>query len=179
MIVLSGPSASGKTEIAKILENKYGIKKIITATTRDARENEKDGVDYFFFSKETFLEKVKNDEFVEYMEYNGNYYGSLKSQIGHNKCIVTDLNGLKSYCALKKETGTVTFFLKTNEKTRFERMISRGDGEDSANERIINDKTAFKNCHLSCIDFIIKNEKKSLDELADEIYQKYQDTFKK
>lgn len=174
MIVLSGPSASGKTKIAQILEKKYGIVKVITTTTRNMRDGERHGVDYFFLSKEEFLNKVNNGDFVEYMEYNGNYYGSTKDQVQDNKCIVTDLNGLKSYCKLK-DKGAVTFFIKTNEKTRYERMISRGDGENKASERIKEDKTCFKNFHLGCINFIIDNneEKRSLEEIADEIYQKY------
>lgn len=172
MIVLSGPSASGKTEVAKILADKYGIEKIITTTTRTKREGEVDGMDYFFVTKKEFENKIKRGDFVEYMEYNGNYYGSTKDQIQPNKCIVTDLNGLKSYCKFKLD-GTVTFFLCTNEKMRYERMICRGDTTEKAQERIIEDKKAFANTHLKCIDFLITNENQTLEELAEDIYNKY------
>ena len=53
MIILIGPSASGKTEIAQILEKKYNLKKVITHTTREKRINEKDNIDYYFVNKET------------------------------------------------------------------------------------------------------------------------------
>ena len=56
MIVLSGPSASGKTEVAKRLMNQYGVKRVITTTTRPMRTGEVDGVDYLFVSKEKFKE---------------------------------------------------------------------------------------------------------------------------
>ena len=74
MIVLSGASASGKTEVAKILAAKYGLIKVITTTTRPMRVGEVDGKDYFFISKEKFEELIRNDEFVEFTIYNGNYY---------------------------------------------------------------------------------------------------------
>ena len=51
MIILIGPSASGKTEIAQILEKNYNLKKVITHTTREKRINEKENVDYYFVSK--------------------------------------------------------------------------------------------------------------------------------
>ena len=64
MIVLSGASASGKTEVAKMLSSKYGIVKVITTTTRDLRVGEVNGRDYFFVSKERFKEMIKEDCFV-------------------------------------------------------------------------------------------------------------------
>ena len=70
MIILIGPSASGKTEIAQILEKKYNLKKVITHTTREKRINEKENVDYYFVSKETFLDMIKQNKLVEYTFYN-------------------------------------------------------------------------------------------------------------
>ena len=54
MILLAGPSASGKTEIAKILMKDFGIRKVVTHTTRPPRIGEKDGVDYHFVTREEF-----------------------------------------------------------------------------------------------------------------------------
>ncbi len=82
LIVISGPSGAGKDTIVA------GLKKIndnvwlsISATTRNPRGNEKDGVDYFFLEKSQFEEKIKEGDFLEYAEYNGNYYGTPKSII--------------------------------------------------------------------------------------------------
>ena len=72
MIVLAGPSASGKTEVAKYLASHFNLTKIITTTTRPMRKGEVDGRDYFFVTIEKFNEMVENDEFVEYTVYNGN-----------------------------------------------------------------------------------------------------------
>ena len=55
MIILVGPSASGKTEIAKILIKEYGYQKFVTTTTRNIRINEKDNADYHFINKEQFF----------------------------------------------------------------------------------------------------------------------------
>ena len=81
MIVLAGPSASGKTEVAKYLASHFNLTKIITTTTRPMRKGEVNGRDYFFVTIEKFNEMVENDEFVEYTVYNGNMYGSTKDQI--------------------------------------------------------------------------------------------------
>ena len=93
MIVLAGASASGKTEVAKMLASKYGIVKVITTTTRDLRVGEVDGRDYFFVSKEKFQQMIEDDRFVEYTVYNNHLYGSTKDQISMNKCIVVDPAG--------------------------------------------------------------------------------------
>ena len=64
MLILIGPSASGKTEVAKLLAKKYNITKIVTYTTRAPRVNEVNGVDYNFVSVEEFA-KLINDEVYE------------------------------------------------------------------------------------------------------------------
>ena len=147
MIVLSGASASGKTEVAKVLASKYGIVKVITTTTRKIRVNEVDGVDYFFVSNEKFLEMINEDKFVEYTQYNGNFYGSTKDQIQNDKCVVIDPAGLKSYSEIKNR-NVVTFFLECSEDTRYKRMLSRGDSVENASKRIINDRIAFDRANV-------------------------------
>lgn len=178
MIVLAGASASGKTEVAKILAKKYNIKKVITTTTRAKRLNEVDGVDYFFISNEEFLKRIKEDRFVEYTEYNGNYYGSSKDQIAPNKCIVIDPKGMKAYRNLKDES-VVVFFLDSLEETRYQRMIRRGDDEEKAKSRIIHDRIAFDEEHTKDVDYHIDSETKTLDEVAELIYQTYKNHLNK
>ena len=76
MIVLTGASASGKTVTALDLQKRYGLVKAITTTTREKRVGETDGVEYFFVSKDEFQKRLKENKFVEYSLYNGNYYGA-------------------------------------------------------------------------------------------------------
>ena len=83
-IVIAAPSGSGKTTIVNKLlnEKNLGLSFSISATSREPRKNEKDGENYFFISKEEFLRRVNNDEFVEWEEvYKGVFYGTLFSVV--------------------------------------------------------------------------------------------------
>ena len=113
MLIIIGPSASGKTECAKILEKKYNLKKVITHTTRLPRINEINNIDYHFVNKETFLEMKKNNEFVETMVYNNNYYGTSKKEISDNKCAILDYNGANVFYSLKDKRIFIVFLIKT------------------------------------------------------------------
>lgn len=172
MIVLSGASASGKTEVAKILASKYGITKVITTTTRPMRKGEINGRDYFFVTKEQFLEKKANRDFVEYTQYNGNLYGSTKDQVADDKCVVIDPVGMKSYILLKNPT-VCTFFLDCCEKIRYERMLMRGDHKNDALTRIENDRISFAENKIPKVNYRVTNEDGPLEVIADYIYEQY------
>ena len=83
LIVISGPSGSGKgTVIQKYLEeHKKDTWLSISCTSRDMRPGDEEGQTYFFISKEDFLNKIDKGEFLEYANYNGNYYGTPKEHI--------------------------------------------------------------------------------------------------
>lgn len=83
LIILSGPSGVGKGTIESLLlKNKdLLIKLAISATTREKRKNEIDGINYFFLTHQIFKEKIENNEFLEWSRHFNNYYGTLKSQI--------------------------------------------------------------------------------------------------
>lgn len=177
MIVLSGASASGKTEVAKMLAKKYGIVKVITTTTRCKRCGEVDGKDYFFVNQNEFEKMIKQNEFVEYTIYNDFYYGSTKKQISDGKCLVIDPIGLKAYINLKQK-NIITFFLDSLEETRFKRMLSRGDDIKKAESRIAHDRIAFKQENIPTVNFHIDSETKTIEEVADEIYFLYKNSIK-
>ena len=65
LIIVSGPSGSGKSTVTKIVKDKLNIPLSISATTRNPRDGEINGKDYFFLSKEEFKNKIANDEFYE------------------------------------------------------------------------------------------------------------------
>ncbi len=77
LVVVSGPSGAGKGTICKrLLETKDDLVTSISVTTRKPREGEMDGKNYFFVSREEFMEMVERDGFIEHAEVYGNYYGT-------------------------------------------------------------------------------------------------------
>ncbi len=179
MVVLAGASASGKTEVAKLLSTRYGINKVITTTTRPMRKGEIDGVDYFFVSKQRFQEMIQEDRFIEYTIFNENYYGSTKDSIELNKSVVIDPKGLESYLALN-DNSIVTFLLISSEETRFERMMTRGDNLEDAEKRIIHDRTAFDEAALiKKVDYVVNSQNLNALEVTNEIYNDYKRELEK
>lgn len=177
MIILTGASASGKTEVAHSLARHYGIAKAITTTSRLPREGEKDGIDYFFVSKEKFLSLIEKGNFVEHTLYNGHYYGTGKSQVSDDKCLVVDPNGLKSFLALD-DPSVVSFILLAKEKTREERMGLRGDKPEDIQRRILGDRTDFAESLMPKTDYTIVTDTRSIDSIAEEVYLKYQEKLR-
>ncbi len=83
LLLFCGPSGSGKTTIVhSLLASDSRLKFSVSATTRNKRINEMDGLDYHFISVDEFKKRIANDEFVEWEEvYVNGYYGTLKSEI--------------------------------------------------------------------------------------------------
>lgn len=82
VIVLSAPSGAGKTTLCNnLLKAEKNVERAITCTTRPPRTGEADGVDYYFLAQEEFEQKIKNDEFLEFANVYGNYYGTLKKEV--------------------------------------------------------------------------------------------------
>ena len=83
ILIITAPSGAGKTSITRHLMKIFPVLEFsVSAATRHARGNEKDGVDYYFISLEDFKQKIQNKEFAEWeMVYEGKYYGTLKSEL--------------------------------------------------------------------------------------------------
>ena len=82
LVVISGFSGSGKGTLMKKLMESYDYYSLsVSATTRQPREGEKDGRDYFFVTKQKFFEMLQNDELLEYASYVDNFYGTPKSYV--------------------------------------------------------------------------------------------------
>lgn len=91
LFVISGSSGVGKgTVINEFLRRHSDFKLSISCTTRGKREGEVDGVNYFFLSKEDFKNCIDNNEFLEWAEFSGNYYGTKKDFV--EKCLAKDEN---------------------------------------------------------------------------------------
>ncbi len=98
IIIITAPSGAGKTSITKHLMQHFPqLAFSVSAATRQARGNEKDGVDYHFISMDDFKQKIQHNEFAEWeMVYEGKYYGTLKSELEkiwqQNKIPVLDID---------------------------------------------------------------------------------------
>ena len=115
-IIIVGPSAVGKTTIAKGLEKSgLPIIKVITTTTRQKRPNETEGVDYHFIDDKTFENLIATDGLIEHAKYNEHYYGSRISDVepiitaGKIPLWVADNQGAEYF--KKHYPGTVTIFI--------------------------------------------------------------------
>ncbi len=172
MLVMVGASASGKTEIAKILIAHYNFKKMITYTTRDLRDKEVNGVDYHFISLDDFLDKQANHYFLETSLYNGKYYGTAFKDAEIDKVLIVDPNGANSIHQKQMEQ-IVIFYLKTKKPVREDRMILRGDGLEDIRKRLNMDDKLFQTENLIHVDFEIDTSTLSQSELAGLINNMY------
>ncbi len=172
MLILIGPSASGKTEVAKLLAKKYNITKIVTYTTREPRVHEINNVDYNFISLNEFAKLSDENFFAETTYYNNNYYGTAKKDIQDNKCIILDPNGLKSFLKLH-DSHIISIYLNCDEEVRYKRMISRKDAIEDAKRRILSDRITFNDVNLQGITFVIDSDNISLEDLCDKINNLY------
>ena len=135
LIVFSAPSGAGKTTLVKyILKTFSEIEFSISATSRKARGEEKDGKDYYFLNSEEFKARIKNDEFIEYEEvYGGNYYGTLKSEVNRiwkeKKIAIFDIDvvgGANIKSMFPNETLSI-FVMPPSIDILYRRLIERGD----------------------------------------------------
>lgn len=177
MLVLVGPSASGKTESAKIMINRYHISRVVTCTTRPRRLNEIDGFDYHFLSEEEFLLKKEQSYFIETTEYNGYYYGTPRNELGDDKFIILEPKGLQSFLDL--DIDVVSIFLKTKEEVRINRMKQRKDKVKDIKARIEEDRKEFNLENIQGLDLVIDTTDLTLSEVADLIYKNYIDILVK
>ncbi len=133
IVVIAGPTASGESTFTHELIDGYdNFVKLVSATTREPRMNEKNEVDYYFLSKEDFFEKVHEGNIIEhtYVENRDAYYGTYKPDLdekllkGLNIVANTDPKGAKFY---KENYGATTIFLKPKSMAVIEDRLRRRD----------------------------------------------------
>ncbi|MDE5600607.1 MAG: guanylate kinase [Oscillospiraceae bacterium] len=141
LMIVSGPSGSGKGTIVKQLENDDNIKVSVSATTRKPRAGEEHGVHYYFMEKYEFLNRVDDGEMLEYNEYCGNHYGTPLMGVepflkeGKDVILEIDVNGARQISKIMK--CVKLFILPPNVKVLKERLCLRGtETEEVLNIRL-------------------------------------------
>lgn len=164
LIVVSGPSGAGKDTICqKLIKENSNIWMSVSMTTRKPRPLEKDGVDYFFVSKEDFLNKINNNTFLEYASYNDNYYGTPKDKVeeklneGKDVILVIDINGAIN---IKKiiPSALFIFIMPPDMETLKNRLIGRKtESKDKVVQRFI---TAYNEVNnYKKYNYVVVNDK--------------------
>ncbi len=136
LVVISGPSGVGKGTVRRALFNmpNHDLVYSVSMTTRPPRPGEVDGVDYYFVSKETFLKRIKENKFLEWAEFVGNYYGTprdkVDEQLDRGKEVVLEIEVEGALQVRKQMKDAVFVFLvPPGRKALYERLLKRGTEE--------------------------------------------------
>lgn len=173
--VLSGPSGCGKGTIVKELLRKYSdtFALSVSATTRAPRVGEEDGVHYYFITKEEFERRIEDQQILEYTQYCGNYYGTLKKELyertisGINVILEIEVEGAMNVKKLCPE-AVLIYVLPPDAETLEARLRGRGTNtEDDIANRLAKAREEIR--FLPDYDYIVINENDGAESAAEEI----------
>jgi len=165
LIIFSAPSGAGKTSIVhQLLKARNDLEFSISACSRAKRENEKDGVDYYFMTVEEFKRRIKNDEFLEWEEvYENSFYGTLKSEVeriwakGKHVIIDMDVVGGLNIKKYDPENALAIFVMAPTIEELEERLKNRCTESPEA-LKIRTDKAKHEMTFADKFDKIIMND---------------------
>lgn len=163
-IVIAAPSGSGKTTIVNklIKEKDLDLHFSVSATSRDSRKNEKDGENYFFITKEEFVRKVSNNEFIEWEEvYKGVFYGTLISELENakEKNLIFDIDVIGGLNIKRKfKDQSLTIFIKPPSIDELEKRLKKRNSETDSSIKIRIDKAKNEILLADKFDYIVEND---------------------
>jgi guanylate kinase len=164
ILILSGPSGAGKSTIINRAKPYIGdFYFSISTTTREPRDGERNGVDYYFVDKDSFEEGIEKGEFLEYANVHNNYYGTslkaVKENLDKGKLVIFDIDvqGFKLVKNRLKSIITSVFITPPSLKELERRLVSRAlDSKDVIEKRLENAKTEIK--EIKEYDYLIIND---------------------
>ncbi|PRX25089.1 guanylate kinase [Orenia metallireducens] len=163
LIILSGPSAVGKGTVLRALLEEYDeVCYSVSATTREPREGEIDGVHYFFMSQDEFRASIKNDEFIEWAKVHNNYYGTPRNYVeetlksGKDVILEIDIQGARQVAESFSE-GVFVFLAPPSMEELKSRIYKRGtETEDAIQTRMSNATKELE--EIDRYDYLIIND---------------------
>lgn len=164
LIVISGPSGVGKGTVRKALfeMKNHKLTYSVSMTTRPKRPGEVDGVDYYFTTKEDFEDRIKNNKFLEYAEFVGNYYGTPLDKVneklddGHEVVLEIEVEGALQV-KRKVPDCVMIFIVPPSKEDLYKRLKSRGtESDEIINKRIEKANREFKKAKF--YDYIVVND---------------------
>ena len=163
LAVISGFSGAGKgTLMKKLMDNYDNYSLSISATTRAPIPGERDGVDYFFVTRERFLEMIKNDELLEYAQYVDNYYGTPKAYVeaemkkGKDVILEIEIQGALKIRAKYPESVLIFITTPTAEELK-KRLMHRGTESEEVIKRRL-ERAALEAVGVEAYDYILVND---------------------
>lgn len=172
LIVISAPSGAGKTTVLdKVLEDFDNMQYSISSTTREPRGNEKHGIDYFFLNKEEFEAKIEENEFLEYANVFGNYYGTsdkfIQNRFDQGIFVIMDIDVQGCLQLAKTDCPMIKIFLLPPNSQELERRLrNRGTDSNEAVEKRL--ATARQEIELiNHYDYLVVND--DLDEAVNAV----------
>ena len=163
-IVIAAPSGSGKTTIVNklIKEKDLDLHFSVSATSRDPRKNEVNGENYFFITKEEFVKKVSNNEFIEWEEvYKGVFYGTLISELENakEKNLIFDIDVIGGLNIKRKfKDQSLTIFIKPPSIDELEKRLKKRNSETDSSIKIRINKAKNEILLADKFDYIVEND---------------------
>jgi len=174
LVVLSGPSGVGKDAVlGRMKELRRPFHYVVTATTRPKRPSEKDGVDYHFLSREQFQQMVDNQQFLEWANVYGNYYGVPKEEIRIalsrrlDAIVRVDVQGAATIKRIVPQA--VLVFLAPPSMKELENRLKKRQSERSEDFALRLKKAKEEIKSLSLFDYLVVNHQDKLDEVVSKI----------
>ena len=171
--IISGPSGVGKsTVLSALLEKRSNVYFSVSATTRDPRPGELDGIHYHFMDVDSFRKWIAMDQFLEYAEYVGNFYGTPKRFVDEameqGEDVILDIEVQGAIQVTSKRPDTVRIFIAPPSWSELERRLTeRGtDSKDKIQKRLLRAKVEFQTAHTYdyfVINDTVENAVKELD----------------
>lgn len=173
LIVISGPSGVGKGTVRKALFEMEGhnLDYSVSMTTRNPREGEIDGIDYYFVSKDEFQERIDNEQFLEWAEFVNNYYGTpldkVQEKLNQGKEVVLEIEANGAMQVRKRMPEAVFVFIAPPSKEDLRnRIVGRAtEPLEVINERMEKAEREFNVAHK--YDYIVVND--TVENAADRI----------